>query len=164
MEINRTLELNYLQAIQKRSSKWTDEERKVVFQRNSFVHKHFEFNEKVINQLQALNRKLQIEEERIVPFYKKLIYENEKLIREKIIDDFNLEGVISTFSDNHYKNLDTEIEGNPILETRCDFMNHQNGILYFEDDWKDNAIPEYLIHFKHCYSFHHLYDHTDFTW
>jgi len=53
---------------------------------------------------------------------------------------------------------------NPIYETNCNFMCRQNQDNYFEDDWQDNAVPESLRHFKHCYSFHHLYDHTDFNW
>ena len=164
MKIDNELELNYLEAIGKQWAKRSDKNNDAVNKRNHFVHKHFQLNEMVINQISELNTKMRSEEERIFPLYRKLIQESEKLIRKKTIDDFNLEVVISTFSDKHYINLNPELVGNAIIETNCDFMRHQEGETYTEEDWKDAGVPEGLRNFKHCYSFHHLYDHTDLTW
>lgn len=164
MKIDNELELKYLEAIGKQCAKRSDKNNDAVNKRNHFVHKHFQLNEMVINQISELNTKMRSEEERIFPLYRKLIQENEKLVMKKTIDDFNLEVVISTFSDKHYNNLNPELKGNAIIETNCDFMLHQEGELYMEEDWKDAGVPEGLRNFKHCYSFHHLYDHTDLTW
>lgn len=164
MKIDKTLELKFVKVIQKQKSQWTNEDLNVVFERNSLVNKHFEINTEVSNQLQKLNSKLRLEEKRIFPFYRNLKLENEKLVREKIIDDFNLEVIISSFSDNHYKDLDSQLKGNSIIQTNCNFMLHQDENEYLEEDWKEFALNEPLLNFNHCYSFHHLYDHTDLTW
>ena len=164
MKIDKTLELKFVKVIQKQKSKWTNEDLNVVLERNSLVNKHFKINTEVSNQLQKLNSKLRLEEKRIFPFYRNLKLENEKLVREKIIDDFNLEVIISSFSDNHYKDLDSQLKGNSIIQTNCNFMLHQDENEYLEEDWKEFALNEPLLNFKHCYSFHHLYDHTDLTW
>lgn len=164
MEIDKTLELKYLKAILKKDLKLYKEEKKWIKERNSFVKKNFEFNETSITKLQELNKKLRLEEQRIFPFYRKLIQDNKKLVQDKIIDDFNLAVVISTFSNKHYRDLDPELEGNSIIETDCHFMRLQEGEVYFEEDWVDYSVPDCFRNFKHCYSFHHLYDHTDLTW
>jgi hypothetical protein len=164
MKIDKSLELKFLKAIRKSFSKRSHKNNKIVDERNDFVDDHFILNEDAIAKLKKLNEKLRLEEERIFPFYKKLVDDNAKLVQIKIIDDFNFKVVISTFCDKHYKDLNPELEGNPIIETNCDFMHHQGGEIYFEDDWKDAGVPEGLRNFKHCYSFHHLYDHTNLTW
>lgn len=72
--------------------------------------------------------------------------------------------IISSYSDNHYKNLDKSLIGNSIIETHCNFMNHQEENTYIEENWKEKTLKEPYIDFNHCYSFHHLYDHTFLTW
>jgi hypothetical protein len=164
MNIDKELELKFIHAIQKQNTKRTEDEGKIVAKRNSFVFKNFKLNDQIINRLEQLNAKLLQEERRIFSFYRKLEEENEKLVASNIIDDFNIEIIINCFSEQHYQDLEPEFEGNSIYETKVHFMNHQDMEIYMEDDWKDAGVPESLRFFKHCYSFHHLEDHTDLTW
>jgi hypothetical protein len=164
MKINRKLELKFLKAIKKQDSKWKKKELVDFNERNLFVKQHFKLNKEIVQKLQKLNDKLSRAEKRIFPIYRNLQIVNQKLILEKTIDDFNIDVIISTYSNNHYKYLDENWFENPIIETNCNFMNLQEGDSYTEEDWKENARKEPILDFKHCYSFHHLYDHTFLTW
>ena len=164
--IDRELELKYLQIIQKSHTEWTDEEENIVSNRNDFVCDNFEITQKVINKLHRLNTKLRLEQERIFPFYNKLKKVNDKLVSNNSIDDCNINLVIHCFSnDYHYLDLDPELEGSSIYETEClSCMTHLEDEKNLIDDWQDGGVPASLRHFKHCYPFHHLYDHTCLTW
>lgn len=162
MNMNKDLEIKFLQAIKKDNNLRTEEDKKAIDERNDFVYKHYELIKKDIYSIQRLNIKLELEEKRIFPFYQKLVDENDKLVRDNVIDDFNIELIIKCFSDNYLRFLYPEMEGNPICETENHFISHLEHNEF--DDWQDASVPELLRDFKHCYSFHHLYDHTDLTW
>ena len=162
MKTDAKLEPEYRRIIQKDKIFWTEAENKAEDERISLAADQFEFDEKNINILEQLNLKMLQEEKRIFPFYKRIVEENEKLVQNNIIDDFNIVLIISCYS-NHYENLDPELEYSCFSETECHFMNHQKQKTYFEDDWREHGVRYPLSHFAHCYSFHHLYDHTNLS-
>ena len=163
MILNRNLEINFIKNIQKKHSQLTMEEQIKMFERNNKVNSKFELNKINCNRLLLLNRKLFEKEKRIYSLYKDLENQCKKLIKSQLINDFEIEITLECWNNNYYKKFDSNLEGNPFFETSCNFMNFQNDIEYKNLDFYELSKNITLQKTKHCYTFHHLYDHTNLT-
>jgi hypothetical protein len=160
MNIDPALELKYLQIIQKRPLKWTLEEREIIINRDNNIDKQFLFDTSASKRLELLNTKLLLEEKRIFPFYHKLLQDNNNLVTQGVIDDYNIDLIITCERNEYFKKLFPDSKEDYCYETNCDFIARQETEDYVEEDWRETGM-NFLSSFKHCYSFHHLYDHTD---
>tara|TARA_R110000868_G_scaffold146772_2_gene367762 strand:- start:1916 stop:2479 length:564 start_codon:yes stop_codon:yes gene_type:complete len=160
MNIDPELELEYIKIDKKHFFNLTLGQQEIISKRNENINKQFEFNESDIAKLELLNTKLLLEEKRIFPFYKSLLKENNNLVAKGLIDDFNIHLIVTFYRTKYYEDLFPESEHDFIVETPCDFMMRQDKDHYVEDDWRETHMIK-LSHFKHCYTFHHLYDHTE---
>ncbi|EKT3958430.1 hypothetical protein NTJ28_002444, partial [Flavobacterium psychrophilum] len=71
------------------------------------------------------------------------------------INDFEIEIILECWK--------KELIDEPFYKASCNFVNLQENEEYFLNDFNDTNIKELKFKNKHCYSFHHLYDHTDLT-
>lgn len=164
MKLNLEKEANFIKIIQKESREITPEERIALLKRNKYINKLFEFTPEVCKKLFLLNKKLLEEEKRIFDFYRNIQKQCKKLVYSKFIDDYEIVVVLKCWNDNYYKKFDPSIDGNPFFETECDFMGFQEAKTYTELDFNDTHLDVTMSKLKHCYSFHHLYDHSPLTW
>ena len=164
MKLNSKREINFIKIIQKTGSEITQEERKILLERNKYVNLIFEFTPSVCKKLLLLNKKLLEEEKRIYSLYKNIHTQCKELVSYKYIDDYEIEIKLECWNDNYYKKFDSSIEDNPFFETEFNFMGFQEASTYTELDFNDTNLKAAMPKMNHCYSFHHLYDHTDLTW
>lgn len=158
--------MNFISAIQKEAYCRTRQEENNIRKRNKYIDEQFELTPKVYEKLVLLNKKLQQEERRIFYQYRKIQKQCVQMIGNKEIDDFNIEVIVKYWNNKHYKKYEPSIDGNPFFETNCvgDFMTFQQEADYnsFRHNENHNQAP--FPEINHCYSFHHLYDHTNLTW
>lgn len=164
MEYNDQLEKNFLDAIQKTHCKRTYEEEVKLNQRNKAIMLRFPGTLRTDKKLELLNQTLKSEEKRIFPIFRQIESQCAALVLNKDIDDFEIEIVLECWNNDYYEKYDNSIEGNPFFETVCGFMAFQQGELYEDEDWREPFDNGILAEEQHCYSFHHLYEHTDLTW
>jgi hypothetical protein len=163
MILNRNLEINFIKNIQKKHSPLTIEEQMKLLERNNKVNSKFELNVINSNRLLFLNKKLFDEEKRMFSLYKNIEAQCKELVKNQLIDDFELEITLECWNKNYYKNFDSDLEGNPFYEISCDFMNFQDDIIYKKLDFYEFKANLPIQKTEHCYTFHHLYDHTILT-
>jgi hypothetical protein len=172
MKINKVQEKAFIRAIQKRTNKRTESEQKAIDNRNESINAQFKWSTERDKKLVLLNDKLREEEKKVFIQYKKIEKQCKLMFDNKEIQDFNIDIESSYWNNKHYKKYDPEIYGNPFyINTWDSFMGSRQ-----MDDEYDNScsntvsqmrfIPQDSLIAKtnHCYSFHHLYDHTDLTW
>lgn len=167
MKLNREREIRFSKIIQKKSQDITIEEQMALSERNKYVNAVFEFTPTVCEKLLLLNEKLLEQEKRIFGFYNIIQKQCKEWVYSKSIDDYEIEIIIECWNDNYYKKFDPsiDIDGIPFFETRCNFIGVQEAVTYTELDFNDRIqLKAIMPKMKHCYSFHHLYDHTDLTW
>lgn len=164
MKLNSKREIRFIKIIQKKSRDITIEEQTNLVERNKYVNVVFEFTPAVCEKLLLLNQKLLDEEKRIFGLYKNIQKQCKELVSSKSIDDYEIEIVLECWNDNYYKKFDPSIDGNPFFETECNFMGFQEATTYTDLDFNDTILKTTIPKMNHCYSFHHLYDHSYLTW
>ena len=120
-----------------------------------------------IQNIRALNARLQKEEERIRVvtdgFYKLL----DKQKAEKVIDDYNLFVSLELFSNKEDCNSRHGVEdGEPFMEDKYFTTLFEPGTdeCFYKDDWNEwkDAIP--FEGERMCYTMHYLIDHCHLSW
>ena len=163
MILNRNLEINFIKNIQKKHSQLTMQEQMKLLERNNKVNSKFELNVINCNRLLLLNKKLFDEEKRMFSLYKNIETQCKELVKNQLIYDFEIEITLECWNKNYYENFDSDLEGNPFYEISCNFMNFQNDIMYKKLDFYEFEANLPIQKVEHCYTFHHLYDHTVLT-
>lgn len=167
MEIDHTLEKEFIRILQIKNWNRTTEEHNTLRKRNEIIMSQFEFNDSVFQKLERLNEMLLHEEKRIFVQYR-VIEANAKLLVEKgLIDDYEIEIEMSCWNDFYYQSIDPEMEGNPFFEVWDSFMMFQENETYEFKDFTERSLTgdTPITKFDHCYSFHFLYyHHYDLTW
>ena len=165
MIIDKKLEINFIKAIQKNRSSRTILENNLLFKRNLLIDRQFEWTSLVYQKLIFLNECLRKEELRIFQQYKLIENKCKEMVLNRQIDDYNIELQTLYWNNKHYKKYIPSIEGNPFYETIDSFMLFQASYeQYNSEPHNDNYPMSPLPEINHCYSFHHLYDHSDLTW
>ena len=172
MKIDKALEIGFIRAIQKQSNERTESEEKAIDDRNEFINSQFKWSTELDEKLVLLNDTLREEEKKVFNQYRKIEKQCKLLVDYKEIEDFNIQLESEYWNNKHYKKYDPEIYGNPFYKNTWDpFM----GSRQIEEEYDNSCsntvsqmcfIPKDSLIAKanHCYSFHHLYDHTDLTW
>jgi hypothetical protein len=112
-------------------------------------------SKKVSEKLEKLNHLLINIESKTFSQYK-IIEKNCKNLKAKNdIDDFEIEIILECWN--------KVSSDKPFFKTSCNFINLQESEKYFLYDFNDTNKKELKFNKKHCYSFHHLYDHTSLT-
>lgn len=167
MKIDKKLELDYIRIIQKTSSERTIFEESIINKRNHHIESQFVWTPKVKEKLILLNEKLREEEKRVFGQYRLIEKQSKELVKNKTIDDYEIDIKVSYWKNKYYKKYYPSIEGNPFFFISIDdFMGHQLDEAEYDpspnNEHHENArLPE----ISHCYTFHSLYDHChELTW
>ncbi len=167
MKIDKELELDYIRIIQKTSSERTISEGSIINKRNHLIESQFEWKPKIKEKLILLNEKLREEEKRVFGQYRLIEKQSKELVKNKTIDDYEIDIKVSYWKNKYYKKYYPSIEGNPFFFISIDdFMGHQLDEAEYDpspnNEHHENArLPE----ISHCYTFHSLYDHChELTW
>jgi hypothetical protein len=173
MKIDKELEIGFIRAIQKHSNERTESEAKAIDDRNEYINSQFKWSTELDEKLVLINNKLREEEKKVFNQYRKIEKQCKLMVDNKEIKDFNIEVESNYWNNKHYKKYDPEVYGNSFYQNTWDsFITscRQTGEEY-ETDCSNTVsqmrfIPQDSLIAKanHCYSFHHLYDHTDLTW
>ncbi|MFV8337220.1 hypothetical protein ACNQF7_14220 [Flavobacterium sp. RSP29] len=172
MKIDKELEIGFIIAFQKQSNERTENQKKAIDDRNEFIDSQFKWSTELDKKLVLINNKLREEEKKVYNQYRKIEEQCKLMVVNKEIEDFNIEIMSDYFNNKHYKKYDPEVHGNPFYKNTWDgFVDFRQ----LEEEYNDSCsntvggisfIPQNSLIAKanHCYSFHHLYDHTDLTW
>lgn len=173
MKINKELELAFIRAIQKHTVERTKKEEKAIDDRNEYIDGQFKWSTELDEKLVLLNDKLREEEKKVFVQYRKIEKQCKLMVDNKEIIDFNIKVESEYWNNKHYKKYDPEVYGNPFyINTWDPFM---TSCRQMDDEYDTDCsntlsqmcfIPKDSLIAKanHCYSFHHLYDHTKLTW
>jgi hypothetical protein len=158
--------MDYIRFIQKRSLERTSLEESRIRKRNHFIESQFVWTQEVYDKLTLVNEKLKHEEKRVFLAYRQIEKNCKLMIKNKVIDDFNIDIECSFFNKNYYKKYEPFIDGNPFFKTTDSFMLFQNKEAeYNTESYYEQHINSLLPGIDHCYSFHSLYDHChELTW
>ena len=165
----KELELKFIRAIQKRYSDRTNSEKESIEKRNEFIDSQFEFTPKVCEKIILLNEKLREEEKRIFYQYRKIEEQCKLMVKNKEIDDFNIDLELAFWNNKHYKKFNPEVYDIPFFQSTDSFMVMQ----MFEVEYNPEPKNEHcrkspfkeFNEISHCYTFHSLYDHChELTW
>lgn len=172
MKIDKAHEIDFIRAIQKHTNERTKKEEKAIDTRNEYINSQFKWSTELDEKLVFLNDTLRKEEKKALNQYRKIEKQCELMVDNKEIKDFNIQLESEYWNNKHYKKYDSEIYGNPFYKNTWDpFMgSHQMEEEY--DNSCSNTVSQMcfvpqdslIAKSNHCYSFHHLYDHTDLTW
>lgn len=172
MKIDKELERGFIRAIQKTSNERNESEKKAICDRNEHINSQFKWSTELDEKLVLLNDKLREQEKKVFNQYRKIEKQCELIVTNKEIKDFNIKFESEYWNNKHYKKYDPKVYGNPFyINTWDDFV----GFRQLEEEYNDSCsntvggmcfIPQdsLIIKTNHCYSFHHLYDHSDLTW
>lgn len=173
MKIDKELEIGFIRAIQKHSNERTEKEEKAIYDRNGYINSQFKWSTELDEKLVLLNETLREEEKKIFNQYRKIEKQCKLMVENKEIEDFNIEVVSDYWNNKHYKKYDPEVYGNPFYKNTWDsFMRPSQMAEEEYETYCSNTIRErsfipqdsLIAKASHCYSFHHLYDHTFLTW
>ena len=138
-----------------------------VLNRKYSLNKNFLFTPLVIQQLGEINDLLRKEELRIKEQALKIYSLQESMLKELVIDDYEMDTEIHCWNNNHYKLLQVDFEGNPFYKDySLHIFGEEKSELYFTENWNvfENNPNHSLAKEYHCYLFHHLTDHTALAW
>lgn len=162
MKQNQKQESTFIKYIQK-TSRLSFQEEVFIQERNRAITSEFKPTTETNDLLSKLNQKLYQEEERMFLLYKSIEKQGNDLIARNSINDFEIEIKLECWNNGYYEKYYPEVIGNPFFTTACDFMSFQKGTTYEVLDFSEMDSLSFLPQTKHCYTFHHLYDHTDLT-
>lgn len=117
MKIAKALEIKFIRAIQKRDYERTNSEKESIEKRNEWIDAQFEFTPQVCEKIILLNEKLREEEKRIFYHYRKIEEMCKLMVKNKEIDDFNIDPELAFWNNKHYKKFDPEMKGNPFFRS-----------------------------------------------
>ncbi|MFV5701197.1 hypothetical protein ACM55F_04925 [Flavobacterium sp. XS2P12] len=172
MKIDKELEIGFIRAIQKHSNERTEKEEKAIDNRNEYINSQFKWSTKLDEKLVLINDTLREEEKKVFNQYRKIEEQCKLMVANKEIEDLNIKVESEYWNNKHYKKYDPKVYGNPFyINTWDDFV----GFRQLEEEYDNscsNTVSEMLFipqdsliaKANHCYSFHHLYDHTNLTW
>ncbi|MFV7235163.1 hypothetical protein [Flavobacterium sp. ZB4R12] len=166
MKIDKELEIDFIRAIQKRSSERTGREEGRINKRIHQIESQFELTPKVCDKIVLLNEKLRQEEIRVFSQYRLIEKNCNLMVKNKVIDDFNIQVELEFWNNKHYKKYEPSIYGNPFFKSTDDFMGMQRGeVEYNSEPHNEHHDKAPFPEINHCYSFHSLYDHCrELTW
>ena len=119
------------------------------------TRKGMEFSSELLTKLNILNNHLIEIETKTFHRYKILEKNCKKLKLDNKIDCFKIDLSLECYV--------TENIDEPLITTFCNFVGLQEGLTYCLTDFNDTNLKDLQLDNKHCYSFHHLYDHTELT-
>jgi hypothetical protein len=164
MNLPEILNQNFIDCFLKDWKNITEEQHEMLRERCYFLNKKFTFTEKRIQKLQAISDMLKAEELRIKPHAERIYKVQEQYIAEKLIDDYEVEVIIECWNDNYYRKLSQDFYGNPFFTDTTLLLFCKNlDTTFYEDNWNEFQGPKLKDQF-HCYTLHHLYDHTILSW
>jgi hypothetical protein len=133
-----------------------------IRKRNSYINSLFELTPAVSEKIILLNEKLRAEEIRIFDQYRLIEKNCNLMLKNKIIDGFNMHFELSLFNNKHYKKYEPSLYGNSFFQHVENFIIHQCvEAKYNFKSYNEFVFPE----INHCYSFHSLYEHcNELTW
>jgi hypothetical protein len=167
VKIPEILNQNFVKCFLKDWKNLTDEEGDMLGERAQIISKQFTFTKKRLIKLQRLSDMLKAEEIRIKPHAERIYSLQDSYVAEKIIDDYEVEIIIECWNNNYYRKLNEAFYGNPFFRSTTLSTFHKNqDIMFYEDNWNEFQFMDGhpLKDQFHCYTFHHLYDHTVLTW
>ena len=172
MKIEKELERNFTRAVQKHSNERTESEQKAIDNRNEFINGQLKWSTELDKKLVLLNDKLREQGKKVFNQYRKIEKQCESMVDNKEIENFNIQLESEYWNSKQYIKYNPEVYGNPFYKNTWDsFIRSRQ----FEEEYDNSCsstvseipfIPQVSLIAKanHCYSFHHLYDHTDLTW
>jgi hypothetical protein len=171
MKIDKELERGFIIAIQKHSNERTEEDEKAIVDRTEYINNQFKWSIELDEKLVLLNHKLREEEKKVFNQYRKIEKQYELMVANKEIKDFNIKVESEYWNNKHYKKYDPKFYGNPFyINTWDDLLGFRQLEGEYETDYSNTVsqisfIPQdsLIVKTNHCYSFHHLYDHSDLT-
>lgn len=94
------------------------------------------------------------------------------MVDNKEIKDFNIQLESEYWNNKHYKKYDPEVYGNPFYKNA--WNSFMTGSRQVGEEYETNCSntvskirfitqDSLIAKSNHCYSFHHLYNHTDLT-
>ena len=166
MKIDKELEMDFIRFIQKRSFERTSIEESGIRKRNHFIESQFVWTQEVYDKLTLLNEKLKQEEKRVFLAYQQIEKNCKLMVKNKVIDDFNINIECSFCNKNYYKKYEPSVYGNSFFKSTDSFMLFQNKEAeYNTESHNEHRINSPLPEIDHCYSFHSLYNHCyELTW
>jgi hypothetical protein len=165
MKIDRELEIDFIRVSQKEISEITRFDEGKIKKRNHFIESQFEWTQEIREKLTLVNEKLILEEKRVFLAHRQLEKVCKLMVKNKTIDDFNIDIELSFYNKKHYKKYEPSIYGNPFFKSTDDFMLFQkHEAEYNAEPHNEHRINAPLPEINHCYSFHSLYDHSHLTW
>lgn len=166
MKLDKELEIDFIRAIQKRSFDRMGREEGRIYKRNHDIESQFELTPKVCEKIVLLNEKLRQEEMRVFDQYRLIEKNCNIMVKNKAIDDFNIQVELAYWNNKHYKKYEPSIYGNPFFQSTDNFMTMQRGeIEYNPEPHNEHHDKAPFSEINHCYSFHNLYDHCrELTW
>lgn len=138
-----------------------------IFNRRYTLNKNFRFTQPIIQRLREINDLLRREELRIKEQSLKICAMQETMVKEQVIDDYEMDTEVHCWSGTHYKAWHEDFEGNPFYKHyNLHIFGIENSELHFTENWNEfeNKPTHPLAKEYHCYLFHHLTDHTALAW
>lgn len=157
----------FIQCFLKSWIKLTKEERVVVAERRKMLNSKFVFTEDAILRLRRINDILQ---EQAIRIRKQAIFIHalqEKQLKEKVIEDSEVEIELHCWNNRYYVRWDREFYGNPFYsDYALTLFDTAMEAQFFTENWNEyiNQPDHPLSKEFYCYLFHHLSDHTYLAW
>ena len=157
-----------IKCIRKNWTNLTKEEKRKLSARRNALNRNFLFTDDNIGKLRKLNDILHKRETVIHAHANRLRKIQKEWVGNKWIDEYELECTMMLWN-SKLDILDPEFEGNPFHESSLiHFGNTDNDVdeVFFTDNWNEFAhSPDHPLSKEfHCYTFHHIYDHTVLSW
>ena len=149
---------------------WKDidrEERETLRERKISLNKNFLFNDENVQKLRHLNDILHKREASIQAHANRLREVQKEWLGNKWIDDIEMEYTLGLWN-SRLDVLHPEFEGNPFYKGTLNhfrFNDEEHDDAFINDNWNEAFGGTHtMANDFHCYTFHHLYDHTYLSW
>lgn len=125
-------------------------------------YNYYEAPKETLEKISILSRKIRVEEERAVAFYRKMEIELEPMKQAGDIDDFNLWSRLSIFFEDEAMLKKYGIEAGEAIEI------HEYNVpidpYMYDTDWRESqgALSYKIGYAMHCLWYHHHIDREDF--
>ena len=138
----------------------------LILKRQRHLNQKFIFFEEHVLKLRKLNNKLAFLEDRAKTHHFNLIENQEKLVKDMVIDDYEVQCKISLWNENYYTSIHPDFEGNPFYADSSLFFLPENDPLIPDGNWNTFSCEHgHLLKNEHfCHTFHHVYDHLYLAW
>jgi len=158
---------NFIKCFLKEWKNLTNEECQLAAKRQHTLNEKFIFTNEAILKLREINETLQEQAFRIRKQVEIIYAFQQKLLKDKTIDDYEIEVEMQCWNNKYYRRWNEEFYGNPFYS---DYILHlfdeKIDNIFFTDNWNEYqyCTDHPLAKEFHCYFFHHLYDHTYLAW